>query len=99
MNDLLIQTDGTVVRVEPHVTEEGAMLTAGVERPIVVSMKQEEVDFHVWCGLDPTQPVNSTAREMVSSLTGLHMIFFGPVLVAGLDDDLVREMLALYETP
>lgn len=99
MNDLLIQSDGTVTRIEPHVAEEAAMVAAGVERPIVVSMKQEEIDFNVWCGLDPTQPVNTTAREMVSSLTGLHMIFFGPVLIAGIDDDLVREMLALYETP
>lgn len=43
---------------------------------------------------DPTGPVNSRAREALAHLTGVHMIFTGPVLFTGISEEKINEVVS-----
>lgn len=42
---------------------------------------------------DPTEPVNPRAREALAHLTGVYMVFTGPVLFTGVPEEKISEVV------
>lgn len=95
VSTILFHPDG---RIEPQYEVQGDSVSAdlvrqGANGPFVrLAFNTEDISFHVWMGLDLSQPINTFARQAIDGLAALHVMCFGPVLFTDLDEDIVREL-------
>jgi hypothetical protein len=84
-----------VTLVDDEADEEALLREHGAEGSVVnLSVTDEHGHmFALWMAIDPAQPVNSKARHLVVDLSALHVMCFGPVVLAQLDEDTERELL------
>lgn len=43
---------------------------------------------------EPSEPVNTRAREALADLTGVHMLFTGPVMFTGVPEEKIAEVVS-----
>lgn len=47
---------------------------------------------------EPTEPVNTRAREALAHLTGIHILLTGPVMFTGVPEEKIGEVVAMLST-
>lgn len=95
MAAVLIPTTGRARTYFSDPPDEEEVLRENDSAGQVVTLNIKDDDGHefsAWMGVDPTQPVNPTARQAIANLAAIHLLCFGPVLLTGVDEDTAREV-------
>lgn len=92
---MLLVHQGRVTRVDDEAEEEALLRDYDAEGAVVNLSVTDEFGhmFAVWMAIDPAQPVNTKARQMIVDLSAMHIICFGPVVFSQLSEDTEMELL------
>lgn len=68
----------------------------GTPRPARIEAKMDETEAQVWFSPNPTLPQNRRAQQIIADIFHWHMLFYGCVLVAGLNEEQVVDLIKRY---